>query len=432
MLGLHVTARDSKRLWRKLKEKIKNNSLKSDSHPLPLEENDYYKDLGLELGNRSHFAHFKEDLGSRVGVYEKQLEESSTPVAVQYGAQQSYVLRLISDYGSLTSTSERNKRECLRQLEAKIAEESLASLDGVDLEEAALNQVRQKLGRTREARFIQRQKLVNEAAFSQAWTDVETLNLLKGIAKCGERAWSDVFDKYNFQSFRTPNSLAHRWSQMKMEMLEDIQRMYSARNIVITKWDWIQGLIHKLEVKCGYFVGQQPASKLPQSSWSQKSFLWPTASQQARATSLAPDHSTVKPEPFDAREKNGQESVVASRKANVIQQVCSRYEDCLKKFEESISQGSFSVEEVRKYIASKEPAVYPKYFELHYVGQREEPRRQVFKLESKENAKRMPEADERTNEQPLSLKKLFLQKKKAQLNDPVAKEELVSPDSSNN
>ena len=112
------------------------------------------------------------------------------------------------DYASLTSTGERNKRECLRQLESRISKGSLNKLDGIDLDENAIEAVYHKLSRTRESKFIKRQKQINERAFDESWTDVEVLNLLKGIIKCGEHDWSEICDKYDFQSFRTPNSLA--------------------------------------------------------------------------------------------------------------------------------------------------------------------------------------------------------------------------------
>lgn len=389
------------------------------------------------MGAKNYLSHFKSDLEDRVNIYEKQLDRSIVPKNLNYGAQKTYIVDLLKEYASLTSTNEKNKRECLRQLESKVAEGSMVQLEGVELEEEAVKQVYQKLARTRETKFLERQKLVNEPAFTEPWTDIETLNLLKGVAKCGEHAWSDICDKYNFQSFRTPNSLGHKWSQLKLEMVEDIQKIYSNKGMTITKWDWIQCYTHKLEMKCGQFVTrQQSLNKLgTHSLWQQRENGRQMNVSQTRVigSPIAEQSNMIsRPELLETRNKNFQENVNPNKKTNVIQQLCNNYEDCIKKFKETIEEGKFSVEDVKKYIATKEPPpTYPKYFELHYVGQKaEENKRPVFRLEPKEGVRKMSEVKEikevekvaEKKEQPISLKKLFLQKKKALLNSAVPKE----------
>ena len=408
----------------KSKKKSKIIRLKVLIHLL-IEESDYYKDLGLELSSKNYWAHFKSDLEDRVRIYEDQLDSSITPNTELYGARRDYTVDLMHEYASLTSTGERNKRECLRQLESRISKGSLNKLDGIDLDENAIEAVYHKLSRTRESKFIKRQKQINERAFDESWTDVEVLNLLKGIIKCGEHDWSEICDKYDFQSFRTPNSLAYKWNLLKLEMLEDIQSIYNTKTFVISKLDWIQCFIHKLELKCEYHIPRQlPAGKY-QNMWPQKNYINPTPyPQQELNGNLNSDQFSK--DNLEGRDNNCQDSFNRDKKTNVIQELCNNYDDCMKKFKESIELGNFSLDEVRKYISGKSSGpLYPKYFELHYVEKRpEEIKRPVFKLHPKENLPKSPEIEKiEKKEHPLSLKKMFLQKKKAQLNCGISKEE---------
>jgi hypothetical protein len=434
MTGVHISAFNCRKLWAKVKDRIKNNSYKSNlSFKFQLEENDYYKNLGLEIGTRSYSDTFRKDLEDKVKIYEGELNKSMSPESLQYKEQKSYTLDLIKDYASLTSTGERNKRECLRQLKTKLAEGPMTPLEGVVLEEERVKAIQKKLRRTREIRLIERERKHNKEAFDEPWTDVEKLNLLKGVSKHGEQAWSDILDKYNFQSIRTSNSLAYKWKQIKLTMLEDMQRIFREKGIKVTMWDWIQGSIHKLEEKCGYFIGQV-GNKLMQSSWNQGGFLRPPQPTRTNISSSS-NPLAAKAEVVDVKDKNYQENSIGGKKPNVIQLICNHYEDCLKKFQNTIDEGTFTTENVRKYIADRvnkeSGVVYPKYFELHHVEQKaEEPKRTIFKLETKEEIKRSNEVATKTAEPSISLKKLFLQKK-ALLSDPEHKGEVSSKDPSN-
>eukprot|EP00826_Nyctotherus_ovalis_P060510 TRINITY_DN849_c0_g2_i5.p1 TRINITY_DN849_c0_g2~~TRINITY_DN849_c0_g2_i5.p1 ORF type:complete len:257 (+),score=88.23 TRINITY_DN849_c0_g2_i5:254-1024(+) len=245
------------------------------------------------------------------------------------------------------------------------------------------------LARTREARSLERLRFANEIAFSETWTDVEVLNLLKGVGKYGEHSWSDVCEKYEFKVSRTANSLAHRWKCLKREMLRDIQAAHQAKGAVLSRWEWVQGRIRKLEVKCGHLASQSVGS----GGWQ-------------RSGAQTPEHKLEEV-------KSSQDGI---KWQNAIQQLRSKYVDCMGKFRKSIETGNFNVDEVKKYVAGKDTSSsFPKYFELHYVSPKvEETKKAVFRLHSKEELERANKASEK--EQPISLKKMFLQKVKGQLN----------------
>lgn len=372
-----------------------------------VEDNDYYKNLGLELEGKKFWANFKSDLQDRVNIYEKRLDQCLNPSSLQYTSQKNFTADLIQDYAHLISTGERNKKEHLKQLESKLSE-GLVDQEVLEIDKEAVNEMFQKLSRTREARSLERQRLVNEPAFSESWTDVETLNLLKGVAKYGEHSWSDLCDKYDFQAFRTANSLADKWRQLKILMLEDIQHAYNARGITLTKWEWIQGFIRKLEIKCGFFISRQQSAG--------NAGGWPRNNVQ----------KTIQPRVIEQRQEETKNNHDGIKWQNTIQQLCNNYMDCMGKFKDSIEAGSFDVEEVKKYVAGKDRiSTYPKYFELHHISPKvEETRKAVFKLHSKEEVEKARKVSENElKEQPMSLKKLFLQKAKAHLNHTEQKED---------
>ena len=297
-------------------------------------------------------------------IYEKQLESCIIPETQQYNTKQNYVIDLIHQYAGLTSKNEKNKREYLRQLELKISDKPINKVDEIYLDNEEIDQINYKLNSTREAKFIKKQKSINEPAFEEVWTDIETLNLLNGIKKHGEHAWTDICDKYNFQSFRTPNSLAFKWNQLKFEMMEEIQEIHKSKNIIISKWDWIQCFIHKLEVKCGHFVPHQPLSEFPP-SWPQQKYLKPPTVKHFNIQNTGMDLSSKLE--ITGKDKKG---IIET---NVIQQLCNNFEDCLNKFKPSIEGGEFIIEDVKKYIYEKQTEpVYPRYFELHHVPQKED------------------------------------------------------------
>eukprot|EP01022_Parablepharisma_sp_SALTPOND_P018330 TRINITY_DN2989_c0_g1_i1.p2 TRINITY_DN2989_c0_g1~~TRINITY_DN2989_c0_g1_i1.p2 ORF type:complete len:477 (+),score=74.86 TRINITY_DN2989_c0_g1_i1:3082-4512(+) len=452
---------------------------------LSLEENDYYKDLRLELEMKNYGAHFKKDLEDRVKMYERQLDTCVTPTNLQYNTQKEFMIDLMHDYACLTSSGEKNKREYLRHLESKFSEGPAGGqLAEVDLDEETVNQIHKALEKAREERFLERQKLVSESAFTHPWTDVETLSLLRGVAKYGEHSWSDICDKYSFQSFRTPNSLAYKWSKLKSAMLEDIQKIHAAKGITISKWDWIQCCIHKLEVKCGYFTPRQPVQPLvrfthiPKQPWVQRGYPSPMPQGRVIGTPIERINGTPRADlvqaEIKAKESFHQEPLVQDKKQNALQQLCDNYAECINRFKGVIETGDFNLDDVRKYITSKEATpVYPKYFELHYAPRPsmvppkvdEVAKRPIFKLHPKEEpleqgktvqqpvltkpsvepelkkAVSVPVTTEERNQvepkkspQPMNLKKLFLQKKKAQLSSGssvvVAKEEVMPPSES--
>ena len=465
-----------------------------------IEENDYYKDLRLELEMKNYLPRFKTDLKDRVKTYEKQLETCVTPSNFQCNTQKDFMVDLMHDYACLTSSGEKNKRECLRHLESKLSEGPPVadSQAGVELDDETVGQIYKALGKTKEAKFLERQKLVSEQAFVHPWTDVETLSLLRGVAKYGEHSWSEICDKYSFQSFRTTNSLAYKWSKLKSNMLQDIQKIHTMKGISISKWDWIQCCIHKLEVKCGYFNSRQPSSTglstpfvrfthTPRQSWAQRGHLHAGAISQGRVIGTPvgrsadrmnsiPHTDAVQSETRN-KENLHQESLTQDKKQSALQQLCDNYMECMNRFRGTIDTGKFNLDDVRRYIAGKEATpVYPKYFELHYAPRptskaEETPKRPVFKLhakeDSKEEVKAIPEvileqskeiqaakpdepvtksmlepelkklmsvpvtleerikAEQKKDQHTISLKKMFIQKKKAQLSNAGAKEDAV-------
>ncbi len=390
----------------------------------PVEESDYYKDLKLELEMNNYWEHFKTNFEDRVKLFDKCLDSCVSSTGMQCNAQRDSMIDLMHEYSCLTSSGEKNKRECLRQLETKLKELPPESVQpGMELDEETVSQIYRGLGKTREAKFLERQKLVSEPAFTDPWTGIETINLLRGITKYGEHNWSEICDKYSFQSFRTPNSLAYKWSKLKAIMLQDVQKIHATRGFQISKWDWIQCYTHKLEVKYNLFNPAQAHPPVP------STIPNPRLAQPPSQRQLFPSqHRNLQPSPaammhaprmergqplaYTPTERhngggqfasgNGVQSaersdvVAQERRPTALEQLCNSYADCANKFRPAIEGGKFNVEEVKKYLATKEAApVYPKYFELHHYAPRpqlvasrtgeETTKRPIFKLCPQEN-----------------------------------------------
>lgn len=351
-----------------------------------IEDNDYYKSLGLELEGKRYWSHFRPDLEERVRAYDAHLSQCFTPSALHFAARGAYTAGLVQDYAHLVSTGERNKKDQLNHLQSKLAEE-LDVQEFVELDEEAARGVYRKLGRTREARAFERLRVANDAAFNETWTDVEILNLLKGVVKYGEHSWSEVCEKYEFKGQRTANALALQWKALKSQMLRDVQTAHEAGGVVLSRWEWVQGCVRRLEARCGR-PGQCAAGA-----------AWHRSGAQT-------------PEQRLEEAKNNQDGI---KWQNAIQQLRNKYVDCMGKFKKSIEAGNLNLDDVKKYVASKDTSpTFPKYFELHYVSPKvEETKKAVFRLHSKEELERASKANEK--EQPISLKKMFLQKVKGQL-----------------
>lgn len=365
----------------------------------------------MELGEKRYWSHFKSDLEDRAKIYEKQFELCNTPANLQYETQQNNIIELMNEYASLISTNERNKCEYLRELELKIAESSMINIEEVDLDESTTRRIYENMSRTREEKFIERQKLIDEQAFIVPWTDDEILNLFKGIAKCGDNDWSEICEQFHFQSFRTPNSLAHKWEKFKIVMIQDIQRIFNEKGIDISKWEWIKCQIHKMEVKCGYISQKQNLVQKPPHSVYQKSYCAPVIDAQEKIpTYKAPEqlpNVTLKP----------MDDLNCDRKSDIFHQLSLAYDDCMNTFKHSIENGNFSLYNVRKYVSEKETKpLCPKYFQLKHIEQNVEENKQTNPISQPiENPNKTIEIEKKSH--PMSLKKLFLEKKKAQLND---------------
>jgi len=363
----------------------------------------------------NYWSHFKSDLNDRFKTYEKQLDTCITSSTTQHHNQKDLIVDLMHDYASLTSSGEKNKRECLRNLEQKLSESPQPQImPSIDLDEETTKQISVDLAKSRENRLLEHQKQQNEAAFTQPWTDVEMLSLLRGVAKYGEHSWSEICDRASFQAFRTPNALANKWAKIKTQILQDIQKIYSVKGIIVSKWDWIQCAIHKLEIKCGYLAPHPPMPtiapnqlmRLPQAqkpAWMPHGPINPLnpISQgrsigvqmkrpSERAGSVFRQENNLSGDPLKNKLNQLNSEINVDKKPSALQQLSENYIECINKFKSNIESGKFNLEDVRKYITSKEATpIYPKYFKLHYEPRNqnraeETPKKPVFKLHPKE------------------------------------------------
>lgn len=395
-----------------------------------LEDNDSYKDLRLELDMSSYRERFRTDFEERARLYEKSLESSVCLSRLRVAEQQDFVADLIHEFACLTSAGETNKRECLRKLESKLKQASQLELPApldppslesvpkdppiqqpeLEIDEDVVAQIYKGLSKLREMKLLERQKLVSEPAFTEPWTGIETLHLLRGIVKFGEHSWSDMCEKCHFQSFRTPNSLAYKWSKIKAVMLEDIDRVHADSGYQMSKGDWIQLCIRKLEVKDGVLMGHpsgspgpQPESSLncPSNSHRQGVSQWRASGHPIRGTHVLPP-DRIRANRFLVQNKNvaqgedakgtgqfegnrarvplmwrggNQESsgmatpqeFVQDRKQNAMQQLVEAYNDCVTHFNGAIANKSFIPGELKQYLAAKDVPVLPKYFAVQYA-----------------------------------------------------------------
>ena len=51
------------------------------------------------------------------------------------------------------------------------------------------------------------------------WTEIETINLLKGVNQYGENEWKEILEKLHFQSDRNANDLSSKWREIKSIMI---------------------------------------------------------------------------------------------------------------------------------------------------------------------------------------------------------------------
>ena len=406
------------------------------SFPHPLEDTDSYKDLRLELEMSNYWEQYRSDLEDRVRLYERHLDSSLCLSRPQLGEEQDYVTDLIHEFACLTSTGETNKRECLRKLEAKLKlpgqlgstdlapaqegrEGKLNTPHDFEIDEDVVAQIYKGLSKMRETRQLERQKLVSELAFSEPWTNIELVNLLRGIIKYGEHNWSDIYEKCNFQALRTPNSLAYQWSKMKITMLEDIDRVYANRGCLISKADWIQAGIRKLESKDGVLMGmqpgmpQEPGNAGPLNAHRPSAGYWqshghassglPTdrlrtsrLSLHGRQGSQGEDQKTQLqgdsgrtqgqlqgqvPGPGQMGWRMGNQEgrnsgmitpqeLMQDKRQGALQQLQDNYNDCLSRFSEPILKKAFAINDVKQYLLTKEKdiPIPPKPFAVQYAA----------------------------------------------------------------
>lgn len=394
-----------------------------------------------------YWAHFKHDLVERTKLYERNLDIS--PPNSGFNAQQDFLIDLMHEYSCLTSSGEKNKRECLRRLEDKLMQnegfdfpgDEKSMQIGVDIDESTLSQISQGLAKMREAQFLSHQKEINEAAYNEPWTEVEKLNLLRGIVKLGEHNWSEMCDKCNFQSFRTPNSLAFKWSQLKSLMIQDLKAIYAGTGVQLSKLDWFQAYIRKLELK-SMILHPQSASQIrsgqgAQSTWYSGNQRLPYSYKRydmdlSRKENMMREGNSLTP-------RSDNMGLLADRNLQEMQQLCANYNECVNHFKTSIENGTLSPGKVKQFLAAKEPAPPAlKYFEVYYAARPQAP---VKATENKEvnppapiseeskaiidlknpvetivgpDVIQVKEDSQKAEKAYVNPKKMFLQKKKAQ------------------
>lgn len=88
-----------------------------------------------------------------------------------------------------------------------------------------------------------------ESTKKQIWSEIETINLLKGVNQWGENEWKEILDKLNFQSNRSCNDLSSKWREIKRVMIDDLQLLNKKYQKIVTKHEWIRATLKKLQIQ---------------------------------------------------------------------------------------------------------------------------------------------------------------------------------------
>lgn len=90
--------------------------------------------------------------------------------------------------------------------------------------------------------------LIEEGTLShKQWSELETINLLRGIFRFGENNWKLILKEENFDKSRTVNQLILKWRMIKIFMKGELDAMNVKRQKLITKENWIIAAIKGLE-----------------------------------------------------------------------------------------------------------------------------------------------------------------------------------------
>ena len=61
------------------------------------------------------------------------------------------------------------------------------------------------------------------------WSEIETLNLLRGVLKHGENEWQSIKEEFGFAPQRRSRYLAYVWRSVKHSMTRDLEEMNQKR-----------------------------------------------------------------------------------------------------------------------------------------------------------------------------------------------------------
>jgi hypothetical protein len=73
--------------------------------------------------------------------------------------------------------------------------------------------------------------------------------LIRGVFRCGENEWNELIEDIDVHPSRTANQLALKWRQIKLIMINDLNRLRKENNgeNIITKHEWMIAALEGLE-----------------------------------------------------------------------------------------------------------------------------------------------------------------------------------------
>ena len=80
-----------------------------------------------------------------------------------------------------------------------------------------------------------------------AWSELETISLLKGILKHGENSWTNILSDEKFEKSRNSNQIALKWQMIKIYMKGELDSINVKRQKLITEDTWMVAVIKKLQ-----------------------------------------------------------------------------------------------------------------------------------------------------------------------------------------
>ena len=88
----------------------------------------------------------------------------------------------------------------------------------------------------------------NDIQGSTTWSDLEIINLLRGVYQYGETKWVEICSNYLFDR-KTPHELSLKWLDIRYQMLKDLERLNKKHQNPVKKLCWLVALVKKLEIK---------------------------------------------------------------------------------------------------------------------------------------------------------------------------------------